>query len=262
MKLNKNDLRKIMYEFNTLANRLLQADFQDYEGVLAKFVRYITDTEIINEYILDCGDCTQNLDQEFSEVRTGRAIFELGETDEEETRNIYAILKYAVENNVRVAHTIAMSYSGSRKYQEILKDFNDRVTMILIRHIETYLTKIGIDMGIDDKIVYNITVKNGQVNIVNDNATLTASNTVNEIDLHRLSELLEVIRKEADYSSFTANEIETVDSSLEVIKEEMKVEKPRKNYIKMAISGLKAIKGTAEFSAAVAALVQFIQQFI
>ena len=262
MRLNRNDLRKIMYEFNTLANRLLQADFKDYEGVLAKFIRFISNTEIINDYILDCGECNQDMNLEFSEVKTGRATFELGNTDEEEIRNVYAILKYAVDNNVKIAYTIAMSYSGSRKYQEILKDFNDRVTMVLIRHIEIYLTKIGIDMGMDNKVVYNITVKGGQVNIANDNATLLASNIANGIDLQRLSELLEEIRKEADKNSFVTDEKEAIAINLDVIDEEMKGEKPRKNYLKMAVSGLKAIKGTAEFSAAVAALVQFIQPLI
>lgn len=48
---------------------------------------------------------------------------------------------------------------------EKLKDFNNRVTMVLIRNIETYLTKIGIDMGIDENVSYNITVKDGQINI-------------------------------------------------------------------------------------------------
>lgn len=262
MKLNKNELRKIMYEFNSLANRLMQADFQDFEGVLAKFVRFITNTEIISDYIFDCGECDQDMEQEFSEVRTGRATFELGDTNEEEIRNIYAILKYAADNNIKVAQTIAMSYSSSRKYQEILKDFNDRVTMVLVRHIEMYLTKVGIDMGIDDKVTYNITVKNGQVNIANDNASLIASNLVNEFDLANLIELIESVKKAAEDNDFVMEEREALDSSLEVIKEEMKSEKPRRNYVKMAITGLKAIKGTAEFSASVAALVQFLQPFI
>lgn len=71
-----------------------------------------------------------------------------------------------------------------------------------------------------------------------------------------------VATKAAEENELSNEDKETVDSSLEVIQEEMKSEKPRKNYIKMALSGLKAIKGTAEFSAAIAALVQFIQPFI
>ena len=41
MKLNRNDLRKIQYDFNSFSNRLLQADFKDYTDVLRKFLKYI-----------------------------------------------------------------------------------------------------------------------------------------------------------------------------------------------------------------------------
>lgn len=262
MKLNRLDLKKIMYEFNTLANRLLQADFQDYDGVLSKFIRFIAGTEIINDFISDCGECDQDLEQEFKEVQTGHAIFSLGDTDKEEVCNTYAILRYAAEHNIKVAQTIAMSYSYSRKYQEILKDFNDRVTMVLIRHIETYLTKVGIDMGLDDNIVYSITIKNGQVIIANDNATINASNNVNQIDIGSLEEIIEIIKKEAAASDLSSENIDILNSSLEVVREEAKANKPRKHFIKTALAGINAIKGTTEFGAAVATLMQFIQPLI
>lgn len=52
-----------------------------------------------------------------------------------------------------------MGYSSSDKIQDKIKGFNNRFVMVLLRHIERYLTKVGIDMGLDDKIVYNVTVK-------------------------------------------------------------------------------------------------------
>ena len=262
MKLNRTELKKIMYEFNAMSNRLLQANFNDYGDILKKYISFLDGTEIIHDYIADCGECDQDMEQEFKEVRTQHAIFELGNTIEEEVRNIYAILKYAVENNINVSHGIAMSYSGSRKYQEILKDFNNRVTMVLIRNIETYLTKIGIDMGIDENVSYTITVKNGQVNIANDNAVINATNTINGARLDELTKLISEIKLAAENSKLSSDDAEMVNSNLEVIQEEVKADKPRVGFIKTAISGLKAIKGTAEFGAAVVALVQFIQPLI
>ncbi|WP_448918518.1 hypothetical protein [Holdemanella biformis] len=61
MNLNKKDLRKIMYDFNSISNRLMQSDFQDYNSVLKKFLMFISNTEIINEFIKDCGNCKINL---------------------------------------------------------------------------------------------------------------------------------------------------------------------------------------------------------
>lgn len=258
MRLNRKELRKIIYDFNSISNRLLQADFEDYNGILAKFIDFIQKTPIINDYILDCGMCEQSLAEEFQEVGNsyGHCIFSLGDTDEEEVRNVYAILNYIVENKIQIHFGVAFGYSSSTKYQDKVKGFNDRVTMVLIRHVERYLTKIGIDMGVDEKVTYSITVRNGQVNIANDNATIYATNA-NDIDFSQCSKLLDAVRENSQ--NLSSDEKEIIESSLEVIEEEIKTEQPRKSFLKTAITGIKTVKGTVEFASAVTALVQFLQ---
>ena len=96
------------------------SDFNDYNGVLAKFVRFLTETDIIHDYIVDCGECEQDMGLEFKQVQTHSAIFDLGDTAEEEVRNVYAILKYIVDHNLDVSFGVGMSYSTGPKYQDIL----------------------------------------------------------------------------------------------------------------------------------------------
>lgn len=261
MKLNRTELRKILYDFNSISNRLLQSDFADYNKVLAKFISFLKVTPIIYDYITDCGICEQNMEQEFQEVGNsyGDCIFSLGDTDEEEVRNVFAILCYIVEKDVPIHYGVAHGYSSSNKFQDMVKGFNDRVTMVLIRHIERYLTKIGIDMGVDEKNVYSITVQNGQVNIANDSAVITATNTIG-IELEQMLDLIRAVKNAA--SDFSTDEEETLDSSLEVIKEEIESGKPRKSFLRTAINGLKTLKGTAEFAAAVTALIEFAGGFL
>ena len=67
MKLNRKELRKIQYDFNSCCNRLLQANYEDYADVLAKFVRYIDSTPIIGDYIHGCGSCEWDLEKEIKE---------------------------------------------------------------------------------------------------------------------------------------------------------------------------------------------------
>lgn len=261
MRLNRAELRKIIYDFNSISNRLLQADYNDYSDVLSKFICYIKSCPIITDFITGCGECEQDLDQEFKEVRGsyGRSYFSLGDTEDKEVSNVYAILNYIIENNLNVALGIGSSYSTSSRYQDRVKGFNDRVVMVLIRHIENFLTKVGIDMGIDEKITYSITVENGQVNIAHDNSTIIASNSVG-VDAAKLKELLQAVRNTAE--GLTAEENDAMERNLEVIEAETQVEKPRKGFLKTAISGLKVLKGTAEFGAAIAALIQFIQPLL
>lgn len=261
MKLNRAELRKIMYDFNSISNRLLQADYNDHTGVVGRFVAFIKATPIIYDYVLDCGSCDWDMDETFQEIRQsyGRNIFVLGDTDEEEIRNIFAILTHVSEKGVNVALAIAAGYTSSNKYQDRVKAFNDRVVMVLIRHIESYLTKVGIDMGIDEKITYSITVSNGQVNIASDNAIITATNNVG-VDLAQLNTLINNVRSAA--VGITGEDAETLSDNLEVIEEQAKSDKPKKGFIKTAITGIKTLKGTAEFAAAVAALVQFLQTIL
>lgn len=256
MKLNRKDLKKIIYDFNSISNRLMQADFEDYNGILKKFISFIQNTPIIFEYIVDCGDCEQNLDEEFEEIRKsyGRCIFSLGDNDEEEVRNVFAILKYIVENKIQIHYAIALGYSSSNKYQDKVKGFNDRVLMVLIRHIESYLTKIGIDMGVDERAIYSITVQKGQVIIASDNATVNANST-NYIDYSKCADLILAVREAS--TELKQDDIDTLESSLSIIEDEIGKENPRKGFLNTAIAGIKTIKGSAEFAAAVTALVQY-----
>ena len=142
-----------------------------------------------------------------------------------------------------------------RTYRDKVKGFNERVVKVLITHIERYLTKIGIDMGLDEKTTYTITVHNGQVNVANDNATISAVNNC-DIDREKLMTLISEVQKTAQ--GLSSADAETVSDSLEVIKEETKSEHPKRGLLRTAITGIKAIKGTAEFGAAVISLAKFL----
>jgi len=257
MRLNKKELRKIQYDFNSYANRLLQADFNDYTGVLGKFLNFLENTPIIIDYIKDCGNCELDLVVEVQEVQRsfGRCIFSTGETEEEEVRNVYSILCHLVATNNSVYHAVAMGYSHSNNYQDKIKGFNERFVMVLIRHIERYLTKVGIDMGLDDKIIYNVTVENGQAIIAADNAVVNATNNVG-IDVAELKKLITEVQ--AATSSLTPDEQENVFECLEVIETEASAKKPKVGMLKTALKTLGAIKGITEFGAAVAGLADFV----
>ena len=180
----------------------------------------------------------------------------MGETDEEEVRNVYAVLRYLVKTNDSVYDGVAMGYSSSSKWQDMIKGFNERFVMVLIRHVERYLTKIGIDMGIDEKNVYNVTVQNGQAIIANDNSSVTATTNIGAT-AKEIEQLIAAVRKEMD--TLTSDEDkEAASESLEVIETEVISEKPKKSMIKTAIATLQAIKGTVEFGSAVATLIQFV----
>ena len=70
--------------------------------------------------------------------------------------------------------------------------------------------------------------------------------------------MLEAVRKELA-SGLSQEDSEVAVENLEVIESELAQPKPRKGFLRTALAGLQTIKGTAEFGAAVVALVQFVQ---
>jgi hypothetical protein len=261
MKLNRTELKKVMYDFNSFSNRLLKADMQDYNLILAKYLIFIENQPLIKDYISGCGEPPSDIASDVCEAsRNHNVIFDTGDTVEQEVTNIFHTLKYLSDNNIRIPHDVGMGYSqGSFKYSECLKGFNERFVLVFIRHIEGYLTKIGIDMGVDESIKYSITNTGGQVIVATDSATVTATMN-NGIDASALRSLIKTIMDAT--VGMNKNEIEAVQENIEVIENELKGTKPRKNFLNTALTGLKAIKGSAEFGAAVTTLVQFVQQYL
>lgn len=117
-------------------------------------------------------------------------------------------------------------------------------------------------MGLDEKTTVNVKIENSnlsnsQVNVASDSSSIVTNQTACDID--QLQKLLNNLLLAAE--KLNPDERQTVDECVEVI-ETMKEDKPKKGIIKMAVNTLKGIAGTAEFVAAVAAIVQFVGQYI
>lgn len=213
-----------MYEFNSNSNRMLQVDFHDYLDVLTKYVHYLENTEIIYDYIKSCGNSTFDVATEYKVVSEsfGSERFELGANEKEEIANIFAILKYAVDNQIPINRQVGRSYSNSSQYQDWANGFNQRVVNVLIQKIEKYLTMIGIEMGLDDKNTYNISAKNGQVIFVNDSSNVTATNNAIQPDQLKVKELLDKLEKSTKkLDNINPEELDQINTSMEMLKEEL-----------------------------------------
>ena len=261
MEITKMELKILIKDFLSASNRILRARFEIYPNELLKFVKFLESRELIYNFIKSCGETEYDVETEVKEVcdSYGRCIFSLGTTEENEVANIYAVIKYLAENNYNGNSYVFFGYSSSRKFQDKVNAFGDEFIRILITHIENYLTKVSIQMGLDDKATVNVKIENSnlnntQVNVANDGSTISTSQNI--CNTEHLQELIDAVLKSSE--SMSDGEKETINDCLEVI-ETIKEEKPKKGIIRMALNTLSGIAGTAEFVAAVAAIVQFVQ---
>ena len=160
--MNRKELRKLMHDFNVKANAVCRLNIDEYIRVLSIFVSFVNDSDLISGYIKSCGKYDVDMANEFDEVSSSyEYFFDLGYSEQEEVSHSFAILSYLVENPSYLRSIISSYSEGSNHYKDMLKNFNDRVTGSLIRNIENYLSKIGIDMGLDENKSYFISCNNG-----------------------------------------------------------------------------------------------------
>lgn len=133
----------------------------------------------------------------------------------------------------------------------------------LLSEIEKIIksSKMDKDTKRDSRVSISMIDGTAQINVALDNSTIEAKQYVG-FDKKRLEELLNNVRVALSIDN-TDNDIEVVNTNLEIIKDELLGKrKPQKRFLKVALKSLEAIKGTAEFGAAVAALIQFIQPLL
>lgn len=260
MEVTKVDLKILIKEFLTASNRVLRAGYEVYATELSKFVRFLEKHELIYDYIKSCGEPEYDVAEEVEKVcrSYGRCIFSLGSTDEGEVANIYAVIKYLVDNNYEGRSFVYYGYSSSKKFQEKVNGFGDSFIRVLITHIENYLTRISIQMGLDEKTTVNVNIENSTLsNVASDGSSIVANQSV--CDTEQLQKLLDKLLSET--SGMDEDDKQTVNDCVETIAT-ITDENPKKGIIRMALNTLKGISGTAEFLAAVTAIVSFVQQHL
>lgn len=255
--MNRIELKKLLNRYNSNCNRLLQSDPNDFIGNLKRFIAFLDTTEIIGTFIQLCGESELDMESEFKEVLNsyGKCTFLTGDTDEEEIRNVYVTLKYLSQNYERIPLGLFYSYkNGSDHYSDMLKNFNSRFTMVLIRHIENYLKEIGIEMGLDENVTYNI--NGNMVNIANDNANINATQNNNGINADELKSLIAAMRESLD-NSLTAEDKTEATECINTIEAELLSPQPNETVVKDKFMLLKRIDTSLKFINACCSVLTF-----
>ena len=241
----------------------------EYNLVLRMFLDTISQLEIIHDYVQTCSDSYQHdplRDMALLHDKLNRQTPCMGNTRNEEVAHIHQLLTYISEQNESVIKLANGTYSISTKFMDILDDFNNRVVIILILHIQDYLNEIGISMGLDEHTIYNVSVNNetGQSVVVVGGSNVNVSQT-NGINLTELHTLLQTIREKIP-ETLSKEDSEVITDSLDTINSELESATPRKGLLRTAIKGLTTVKNSVteavEFSSAIGKLINFVTLYL
>lgn len=254
MELNKKALKKMSHSFNTIANRIMRVAYDEYSMILKKFLAFIEANEIIMEYICSGKKVEYDAKEDWDlVVNKDGYMFNFGPTVEEESFQIYYLLKYISENVANPVYSFHSIYRHS-KWQDNVKEFNDRVVLVLINNVNDYLTRVGIDMGLDENTTWN--VSGGQVNVANGNAVINATQN-NGVEMSEMENLIKQIMDSV--YSLEKEDAETIVDSIEMIRDELQKPEPKGKIIS---NGIKLLAPMISIANGIPTLADHIQKFI
>jgi hypothetical protein len=247
----------------------MRTTFDNFGVDLSKFLTFLKATPLIYSYIENCisNDLPDefNADAEVDTVQQGHHIVfgPFGGSDNEEVAEIFLILQSMHEKGISGTARLFFSYaSGSNKYQDMLKGFLDKVAYILINHIDSYLVRIGFEMGLDEQPSQVVSVNNSpnfQINTAYGQSTLTATQNNNSA----IDELEPLLARLARYSKrLNMEDQELVEDSVETLREEVASGNPKKKVIRPVLAALKGVNESTQFAAAVTQIAAFFSALL
>lgn len=253
--MNRIEVKKVMSDFNSISSRLFQADYDDYLDVLKKMLNFIETTELIKGFIDECGGFNAEIEKDVDDIIDSYdETFKFNIDDKVETSEIYSIIKIICTRDYEhVPFGILNAYSHSNRFADELKEFNHRVVFVLINHIENFLKKVGIEMGLDNNVTYNI---NGtQVNIANDEATINATQNIGA-NADELQKLIVALRNDIS-EDMSANDKNDANECINVIEGELMSVNPNEQTVKSQFKLLKRIDSSVKFASSCCSLLTF-----
>ena len=266
---DSKNLQKTLFTFHHEASVLLRSSWSDSPRPIERFLSIIETDEMISAYLEDCVDKHTphgfNASEELDAVskQMGSTFGPFSVVPEEESAQVYLILKELVARNIQGHSMLFYGYAnGSKKYADMYKGFLDGVAQRLISNVEGYLRLAGIEMGIGNSgghvtTNFNGPVGSAQFNQPSGEAVVYATQN-NGINARELNEVLDSVLSAAESNLDDVEVLKDIEENLESIREQVTSDKPKRGIIRGAVSFLRGINASAQFSAALAELVEFL----
>lgn len=264
-------LKKLLFGYHAEANTMLRAGYYDVDDAIGRFIAYIEGEKVIRDYLEDCvencvpeGFDAKKIVEEVSS-QYGMTFAHFPPDYRGESGEVYLILKAILgEGGVTKGNLLLGYMNGSKKYDDMVKNFMNKVVWKLVDGIDRYLTELGIERGLSDANYFqwqqnvntgdNSNVALGQSS---NNSTVDVRQT-NGINGQELDQLLGRLEDAfADLDDAKRAEAEVYRDGL---RDALSESKPKPSIIKAMYTGLKKIDGGVQFVAALAAIGSFLQQ--
>jgi hypothetical protein len=243
--MHRLELRKLSLEFRRLSSNLLNSTDDTADINLSRFLKFIDANELISDFI---NDKISGVDYDFKKCFCVDDSYGADyNPPEDETCHIkaqYDYLKFINNEDKISVRGQAMQYNwSSRKINDNIQSFLDMAFKPLIDFINDQLSMQMIVCDEEAKTmggntyIQNIGNVNGSANQQH-SGVINAYNTTNDVSsmMTLIDKLLSSLPK---LQGIDKEEIENVKDDLEMVQEQLKSDKPKKNRIGKALVGIK-----------------------
>jgi len=256
---NLKELRQTSLDFRRLSSNFLKSTNADNFLYVKRLYAYLNEQAITKQIL---STAISSSDYDCAEFITKddlhhRCEFNVPINETDHVKAMHSFLEDLATTDYKRLHSIAASFVYRKKIDETIQIFLEKSFKPLIDFITDALSKeiMALEQStpatqFNQHIGTNYGTANAGASIV--------STQTNGIDASELAGLIEVVRKAL--SGLSDEDKESVQEYMEVIETELSKAQPKKSFLKTAMAGLKAIKGSVEFSAAVSAIMQFVAQ--
>jgi len=181
------------------------------------------------------------------------AIINCSQNCKEDT--FYELIKDAL-NDISLSQYIVSKIEQNPRYGLVIKKKKGKYILDLVRGEDRIMPNVSV-YGSGNQIALggdNSAVGTGNSTVAANHSTITSSGTVE----NEMSELINSIRKLVP-TDVDESEHNKVEEGLNYVEIEAIKEKPNKAMIQIILDGLRVVKGTAQFAAAVTSLINFFK---
>ena len=154
---NNAALKKLLFGYHAEANTMLRAGYYDVDDAIGRFIAYIESEKVIRDYLEDCvenyvpkGFDAKKIVEEVSS-QYGMTFAHFSPDYRGESGEVYLILKAILGESGMTKGNLLLGYmNGSKKYDDMVKNFMNKVVRKLVDGIDRYLTELGIEKGLSD----------------------------------------------------------------------------------------------------------------
>ena len=141
--IDKVSLKKIITDFQKYSTNLMTTNYEESDVNFRRFKKFIDENELVNNIIMQkISWVTINYEDYFlSQNNSWGQDYSIPTDESEHLKAIYDYIRMIEKNNIALLNVAILYHCDSRKYVDIIHNFNEKIILPLIDYVNVELSK-------------------------------------------------------------------------------------------------------------------------